>query len=378
MDNDDHNRKMSVAEQQLLQGILNTNMLIAQRMVGHAPATQQVYPGSVMLPSDGTTTSIVSDMNSTAKSNKRNATDSRILKGAKIYFTSKRANIDKSPREALESAGFSVDELSERSNETRLKNALSSAVYELKKKEEIIISFPVHPINRSRIILTQKDDALLEILQHINDVSFWYKEGKWVDVEDSNLRQWVVTNYQKLLRDVSRKDVKLRLMLVNLFIKHGFTLRDRGIQFNKMIATALYTRNESYEAQRIHTDYALKSVRYKRGGKDFLAWTAHLPVTDDGSWIWVWPGPGNGYPIHIKMGQILFLRSDVVHCGGRPPIDKLEGQKYMRLHFFLPTAFQPPPKGDIFLTDHDNLTPLHVSHAFHDFFVQDTNRVEKW
>ena len=91
MDNDDHNRKMSVAEQQLFQGILNTNMLIAQRMVGHAPATQQVYPGSVMLPSDGTTTSIVSDMNSTAKSNKRNATDSRILKGAKIYFTRKKS-----------------------------------------------------------------------------------------------------------------------------------------------------------------------------------------------------------------------------------------------------------------------------------------------
>jgi hypothetical protein len=108
----------------------------------------------------------------------------------------------------------------------------------------------------------------------------------------------------------------------------------------------------------------LKSVEENQGRKQFLAWTAHLPITNEGSWIWLWSGPGIGEPLHIKMGQVLFLRSDVVHAGGRPPVDKLEDQKYLRLHFYLPTKYQPAPDNSIFLTEHDQWTKLEDSYAF--------------
>lgn len=55
--------------------------------------------------------------------------------------------------------------------------------------------------------------------QHLNGGTFWYEHGNWTDINNSNLRQWIVTWFQSLLLEEAKKDVKLRFMFVNFFKK---------------------------------------------------------------------------------------------------------------------------------------------------------------
>jgi len=362
-ENNDGDRKVTT---RIMQDIVKTNTLIAQelfnRKINGEAHPEAIYVGSN---ADVASTSVVSDMNSSAKSKKRCHADPRIAEAAKVYVISKSTNVKKDLKQSLLAAGFSSDELSNKQEEKRLKNCVSSAASLLKKEDAAVLISPcvvLNQFNRSRIVLVEHDDDMSRIMQQFRKGSVLYDKGAWEDVNDSNLKQWIVKSYKDLGKKT--KGTCLRTMFIKLFRKHGFTTEERGIKYDEMRCTVLYTRNQDYKPQQIHTDFLLKSVEEDQGRKQFLAWTAHLPITNEGSWIWLWSGPGIGEPLHIKMGQVLFLRSDVVHAGGRPPVDKLEDQKYLRLHFYLPTKYQPAPDNSIFLTEHDQWTKLEDSYAF--------------
>ncbi len=99
--------------------------------------------------------------------------------------------------------------------------------------------------------------------------------------------------------------------------------------------------------------------------KEQFAWIMVLPVTNDGCWITVWTGLGVGTNMEIKYGECLFLRSDVVHSGGRPEIDNESDRKFIRLHCYLPTAFMKVDKDKFFPLDY-NGAPLGDSYWVED------------
>jgi len=65
-------------------------------------------------------------------------------------------------------------------------------------------------------------------------------------------------------------------------------------------------------------------------------------------YIYIWTGPGESVPIHIRYGTILFLRGDIVHCGGVPKDFYCKGKKYPRLHFYFLTSAADHPNNSIF------------------------------
>jgi hypothetical protein len=80
-----------------------------------------------------------------------------------------------------------------------------------------------------------------------------------------------------------------------------------------------------------HIDFFWKDIISNAG----IPWTAHIPLTADGSYLFVWSGPGDAIPIHIKYGEVLLIRGDTVHAGGLPTPAHY-GKEYTRLHLYLP------------------------------------------
>ena len=71
----------------------------------------------------------------------------------------------------------------------------------------------------------------------------------------------------------------------------------------------------------------------------------------------------------IKFQDCLFLRSDVVHAGGRCEIGNEIDKKFVRLHCYLPTACQKPDRDII------NALNLNVSHLQDTYWVEDVQEV---
>jgi hypothetical protein len=72
-------------------------------------------------------------------------------------------------------------------------------------------------------------------------------------------------------------------------------------------------------------------------------------------YIYIWTGPGESVPIHIRYGTILFLRGDIVHCGGVPKDFYCKGKKYPRLHFYFLTSAADHPNNSIFHESFDGV-----------------------
>jgi hypothetical protein len=66
-----------------------------------------------------------------------------------------------------------------------------------------------------------------------------------------------------------------------------------------------------------------------------MPFTAHLPMTAEGSWIYLWTGSGRVIPFHIQCGLILLLHGVVVHSGGNSCHVDHTGTSYPRLYFYL-------------------------------------------
>jgi len=84
-----------------------------------------------------------------------------------------------------------------------------------------------------------------------------------------------------------------------------------------------------------------------------MPYTGHMPLSSEGSYIYVWPGPGQSVCIHIRYGSILFMRGDIVHCGGTPKNGFCADKKYPRLHFYLLTSPADHPNNNVFYYGYD-------------------------
>ena len=135
------------------------------------------------------------------------------------------------------------------------------------------------------------------------------------------------------------------------------------IDFEQIYVTAIYTNAAIEEPQHVHIDFTwevlLLCSRRRRGHVSSnkpglkhgnMLYTAHMPLSSDGSYIYIyiWSGPGESVPIHIHYGTILFLHGDIVHCGGAPKDFSCEGKKYPRLHFYFLTSAADHPNNSIF------------------------------
>jgi hypothetical protein len=136
--------------------------------------------------------------------------------------------------------------------------------------------------------------------------------------------------------------------------------RDFGFDLDYTLVHALFTDDDSdIKFQDPHTDYPYVITRRNLKDRVRLSWTAHLPITPEGSWITLWWGPGVGYTVHIPYGKILLLRSDIIHGGGIPNVSrKSDKSQFRRLHFYLVTHDQAATPGFIYETYYDNETRL--------------------
>jgi hypothetical protein len=144
------------------------------------------------------------------------------------------------------------------------------------------------------------------------------------------------------------------------------------IDWEQVHITGIFTHDNMVIPQRPHIDFTwevlLLESRRRRGKyaasksstlglkHGFMPYTGHMPLTPDGSYIYVWCGPGPSMLIHIKYGQILFLRGDVVHCGGLPQHVDHANKQYPRLHFYFLTNPADHPGNNIYHDSYDSVS----------------------
>jgi hypothetical protein len=134
---------------------------------------------------------------------------------------------------------------------------------------------------------------------------------------------------------------------------------------DKTIIHALFTDHDSnINFQQPHTDFDYLPCRKALERSFNYSWTAHMPITIEGSWITLWFGTGNGYTIKIPFGTVLLLRSDVIHGGGTPVVEQnTKSKKFRRLHYYLVTEDQPAYPGYINPITYDGLYSLSDLHV---------------
>jgi hypothetical protein len=154
----------------------------------------------------------------------------------------------------------------------------------------------------------------------------------------------------------------------NKFFQQAGLFEELKADPDKTIIHALFTDHDSnINFQQPHTDFDyLPSRKPSETGFNY-SWTAHMPITKEGSWITLWFGVGKGYTVKIPFGTILLLRSDVIHGGGTPIIERNTKRKWFRrLHYYLVTEDQPAVPGFINPFSYDGkhlLSDLHVQIA---------------
>jgi hypothetical protein len=194
-----------------------------------------------------------------------------------------------------------------------------------------------------KLFPTSKEDAAYHLFERIGRTSI--KQRK---LQGDNGR----------LRD--SKAINQIYKTFNNFFKVSGIPRDLGVDLDYTIIHLLFTDDDtSINFQDPHTDYPYHITRRNLIDRFRLSWTAHLPITPDGSWITMWFGPGVGYTLHIPFGTALLLRSDVIHGGGVPHIDiQTTSKQFRRVHFYLATQDQAATPGLIYELNYDNETRL--------------------
>jgi hypothetical protein len=119
-----------------------------------------------------------------------------------------------------------------------------------------------------------------------------------------------------------------------------------GVLFDDITSHALYTNTDEEYHQCPHTDYKYpipRTTSLLELKKYYFAWTAIVPTNSLGTCLNVWEKPGYPTNIHIKLGEIFYFRSDVIHSGWRLDVHSAKSepkQLYERLYFYLPTKLQ--------------------------------------
>jgi len=194
-----------------------------------------------------------------------------------------------------------------------------------------------------RLFPTSKEDATYHFFECIGRTS---------------IKQRTLQGDNGRLRD--SKTINQVYKTFNNFFKVSGIPRDLGVNLDYTIIHLLFTDDDtSVNFQDPHTDYPYHITRRNLIDRIRLSWTAHLPITPEGSWITMWFGPGVGYTLHIPFGTVLLLRSDVIHGGGVPHVDvQTASKQFRRLHFYLATQDQAATPGMIYELNYDNETRL--------------------
>ena len=197
------------------------------------------------------------------------------------------------------------------------------------------------------------------------------KEDEEKCVKSMGLKQLIIGNdFSKLFgikekeKKVSKEKGLLFQMKLEKFVSDA--LQEMDVEFDAIDMSLLYTAKGTDVQQVPHTDYKLvAAMKEDIRKKHKLAWTLHLPLTKSGSWITLWNGHGYGTNVHIEFGKCLFLRSDVVHAGGKPDLGSKTNDHFLRLHAYLPTKFQAVDRSKIYLTDYSgqSLKDVYILHA---------------
>jgi len=160
-----------------------------------------------------------------------------------------------------------------------------------------------------------------------------------------NLQQIDITDY---INSKVVNNKKILHYFKIFFKKQG--MEKIGVLLNDLICNAMKNKNDNFDFQDPHQDYfpvTISTDSNKKLNDQWLAWSAIVPISKQGSWITIWYDLTSPRTIEIKYGQMIFFRSDVVHCGGRPRVDTLADQTYYRLHFYLQTKIQKAPDNKI-------------------------------
>ena len=137
-------------------------------------------------------------------------------------------------------------------------------------------------------------------------------------------------------------------------------MEKKGVILHNLICNVLKNTSDEFDFQEAHQDYFPKviSIKVPNYEKLYLAWSAIIPMTSDGSWITIWYSQDVHCTFQIKYGETLLFCLDVVHCGGRPGVDLKTGVKYYQLHFYLQTEFQMAPDNEVSKFHIDGTTSL--------------------
>jgi hypothetical protein len=292
--------------------------------------------------------------------------DPRIYRAAKFALNSEATNNKISSEKALINAGVKKEEIGKGKQRKRLLSRVTSQKHLLKKKS------PVQFVTNVSVVTTTKNIQIIECPDHIRvgltkiaaSVKTLIRKANspFEPINNTNLKQILFFGYddEPHLRSLRIDYAK---QFQTFFDNRGFNNTTKGIDLPSIKASIIYTATDDYSKQVPHTDYPLTAITETQNRNGWIGWTAHMPLTNDGSWLHVWSGPGLSTAMKMEFGQCLFLRGDVVHAGGRPMVDRISSL-YPRLHFFLPTALQVAPKNKIFLVELDGRTKLEETYKF--------------
>ena len=215
----------------------------------------------------------------------------------------------------------------------------------------------------------QKLDLNVDLKMFIPE---WLKFLTELEQKKKNFENIGITSLrQRKLERIGNKREKGYEIINKLYSKCNAFFEEQGIfkklkaDPDKTIIHALFTDHESGVGfQEPHTDFDYADTKKNPEERFNHSWTAHMPITEEGSWITLWFGTGEGYTMIIPFGKILLLRSDVVHGGGTPIVeDNTETKLFRRLHFYLVTDNQPAYPGEINPIASDGFTPLQDMHV---------------
>jgi hypothetical protein len=204
--------------------------------------------------------------------------------------------------------------------------------------------------DRFRLIDEFKTGILEEINKNVVEMK-WKKKFQPIQNTGGSLMQLKIEkNFFSLFGATNRNNEHNRLN--DRFRKEVLShvkkkLRDVKIDYDLVIATAIYTKNGVMKRQQpAHMDYSNERIFFSsetsRTGNnrklrehEAIPWTGHMPITENGRYLFLWNGPGKVIPFLIPYGKMLLIRGDVVHAGGLPEGEH-EGKEYDGLHLYLP------------------------------------------
>jgi hypothetical protein len=160
-------------------------------------------------------------------------------------------------------------------------------------------------------------NAYTTIIQYFDS----FPRDKFSNLIGVNIQMLDITNFMKKAT-INKKPI---LHYYKEFFKQQ-KMTEVGVVLKDLICIAMKNKNDNFDFQDPHQDYfpvPISSDNNMNFNKEWLPWSAIIPVSEQGLWLNIWYDFQTPLTIEVKRGQIVFSLSDVVHCSGRPKVDML-------------------------------------------------------